>query len=460
MNRSRWARLLAATLFVVLLLLNLYVFFTREWESSYYPSTYATLYYPLDDPTIREWKLLDRNRIQLDLSCVSQVQSWQVLTDGRSPQTALGMQPSFHIDTTFAQRHAYQLVPVPPGACRTIDLTIQFYPTEFYASLGMKHDDVYIVRANVPCGDFEQFAVADWVDDYGYVGRESLAAVDRAIQKEVGITDADPAFTRMEKLTRFLKGRLANIGGVPKDDERWMNPWLLYNELVAGTGKGWCTQNAQVWVFWANRAGIPTRFVFGARTQDNTIVYTGHSWAECYIGEQHRWAFMDFMDGLIYVTDRNGLVLNSAELLQLNQHNAFDSTFARVFVDRRREALAGPEKVDSIVTLPLNRCTPTFQSEFTSHAILKYRRPPNVEDVREIYTGFVRDRTFLLGNLERYLFKPPLAYSFYPTDGAKIYLLRRLLFFAMLGALGVWAALALMSRRKKRMAAEQMKTTV
>jgi hypothetical protein len=53
-----------------------------------------------------------------------------------------------------------------------------------------------------------------------------------------------------------------------------------------------------------------------------------------------------------------------------------------------------------------------------------------VEDVREVYAGFFQDRTFLWGNLERYLFKPPLAYSFYPTEGARTYLIRRLLFFA------------------------------
>ncbi len=161
-----------------------------------------------------------------------------VFTDGEQPQTAVGMQPSFRIDATFSQLHADRLAPVPEDACRTIEITIRFYPTEFYASLGMDHEVVYIVRANVPCGDFRQFAVADWVDDYAYVGREDLAAVDRIIRDDVRTANGDPTFIRMEKLTRFLKDKLASIGGVPRDDERWMNPWVLYNELVAGTGNG------------------------------------------------------------------------------------------------------------------------------------------------------------------------------------------------------------------------------
>jgi hypothetical protein len=58
-----------------------------------------------------------------------------------------------------------------------------------------------------------------------------------------------------------------------------------------------------------------------------------------------------------------------------------------------------------------------------------------VEDVRTIYTGFWKDATFLWGNLERYLFKPPLAYSFYPTEGKQTYFVRWALFSGLIFAL-------------------------
>jgi hypothetical protein len=177
--------------------------------------------------------------------------------------------------------------------------------------------------------------------------------------------------------------------------------------------------------------------VFNARTQDNTIVYTGHAFAESYIREQNRWAYVDLSKGHIYVTNKEGKVLNTAELLELNQQNAFDSTFARVFAD-------------SLSTVPYAQCNDVVRSEFTPHSILKYRRPPNVEDVRNIYTGFFRDRTFLLGNLERYLFKPQLAYSLYPTEGAETYLVRRVLFFALVAALVLWLGILRGVRRLRR----------
>ena len=453
-TQSRLKRI-AGALFVVLLGLNVYVFLTREWESSFSPTSYATLYYPLDVPTIREWNVIGRDRIQLDIACIADVKSWSILTDGGHAQNATGMRPVFRIDTTFSELHAYRLIPSPEGACQDIEISIRFYPTEFYASLGMQHEDVYIVRSNVPCGKFEQYAVADWVDDYAYVGKEGLAAVDKILRDEVKITEGESTFARMEKLARFLKGKLANTGGVPKDDERWMNPLLLYKEMVAGTGKGWCTQNAQLWVFWANRAGIPTRFVFVARTQDNTIVYNGHSFAESFIREYDRWVCTDIMDGVLSVLDKNGLPLNAADLFLLNQHNAFDSTVARIFVNPRWADQLGVGRVDTIVTAQYALCNSAIKDELTSYSILKYRRPPNVEDVREIYTGFVKDWTFFSANIERYLFRPPLAYSLYPTEGGETYFVRRFLFFAMVADLLLWVLLVAVGRRKKRTLAKR-----
>jgi hypothetical protein len=435
-SRGRWKRV-SALLFLLLLVLNIVVFLTREWESSFVPSSYATLYYPLDVPTIREWKLVDRNRIQLNIACAAEVREWKILTDGGKEQSGTGMRPSFSIDTTFSQLHTYRLIPVPEEGCPPIEISIRFYSREFYGTLGMERPDVYVVRADVPCGDFEQYTVADWIDDYRYVGEGSLAEADRLLREVVGIRKTDETFVRMEKLVRFLRIKLKDSGGVPKDDERWMNPWILYNEMVNGTGKGWCTQNAQVLVFWANRAGIPTRFVFGARTEDNTISYTGHSWAESYVKEQNRWGFVDLTQGQSFITDREGQVLNTAEVFHLNQHNAFDSTYVRIYVDRAWEGHPGIPGTDTVVTVPFALCNSMVRSEFTAHSIFKYRRPPNVEDVREIYTGFFKDRTFFLGNLQRYLFKPPLAYSLYPTEGGYTYFIRRFLFFAMIASLVV-----------------------
>ena len=127
MTKRQWFTRASGILFLLLLVINLYVFFTREWESSYIPTSYATLYYPLDIPTIREWKLVDRNRIQLDLACTNDIAEWKILTDGGNEQTATGMKPLFRIDTTFSELHTYRLIPVTRQAIQPIEISVRFY---------------------------------------------------------------------------------------------------------------------------------------------------------------------------------------------------------------------------------------------------------------------------------------------------------------------------------------------
>ena len=419
-------------LFIVLLVANIWHFLAREMESSFYPTTYATLYYPSDVPTIRKWKKIDRDQLQVKIAMANKINKWQILTDGTNPQFCDRNDPIFKIVTDEGQTHTYTLIPLPKGAASEIQLTIRFFSKEFYAERGMKHRDVYIIKTNVPCGKFKQYPVDYWIDDYKYVGEDELQKVDQIIHEEIGIRDDEPTFSKMEKLTRYLRIKLKDARGVPKDDFRWMNPWLIYQEMINGTGKGWCTQHGQIWVFFANRAGIQTRLLQGARTQDNQFVYSGHTWAESYIPEQHRWAFVDLSHSHIYISDKKGKVLNTAELFHLNQHDAFDSTFACIYKDWEWKDLAVEIEKDSVVTVPFSLCNRVVKKEFSALSIFKIRRPPNVEDVRSIYTGFWKDTTFLWSNLERYLFKPPLAYSFYPTEGKQTYFVRWVLFSGLI----------------------------
>ena len=415
-------------LFIVLLIANVWHFLVRENEASFYPTSYATLYYPSDIPTIHEWKKIANGQLQVKISWTKKVDGWQILTDGMNAQTSDGNDARFKVVDDEGKYHTYTLVPLPEGIAPEIKLTMRFFSEEFYAERGLQHSDVYIISTNFPCGKFKQYPVAHWIDDYNYVGKDNLAKADRIIHDEIGIQDDEPTFSKMEKLTRYLRITLKDARGVPKDDFRWMNPWLIYQEMIAGTGKGWCTQHGQIWVFFANRAGIQTRLLLGARTQDNEFVYSGHTWSESFIPEQNRWAFVDLSQSHIYITDKKGQVLNTAELFHLNQHDAFDSTSIRIYKDWQWTDLPAETGSDSIITVPYNFCNQFIKTEFSALSIFKFRRPPNVEDVRAIYKGFWQDATFLWGNLDRYLFKPPLAYSFYPTEGKQTYFVRWALF--------------------------------
>ena len=131
--KRKWPRRLLLVIWLLLLAANVAYFLGREWESSFVPSTYATLYYPIDVPTIRQWTPVERDHLQLDLACPPSVREWRVLTDGGKEQTAAGTKPLFRLDTTFSQLHVYRLIPVPEGVCQAIEVSVRFYSREFYA---------------------------------------------------------------------------------------------------------------------------------------------------------------------------------------------------------------------------------------------------------------------------------------------------------------------------------------
>jgi len=430
--------------FLILLAANLYVFFTRGFEDSLYPSNYSTLFYPLDTPTIREWKTMKGDRLQPEIVWNRTPDQWQLIVDGKpgetmpgdEPEIRLAVPPLVEVTNTPKDFHSYALRPLPDGIGPDLSFSIEGVSAELYRRAGQTApNDVYIIHTTVPIGKFKRYPVSHWADDYSYVDPKSLAAADKIVHEKMGITDADDTITRMEKVFVYLKSVGIASAGVPRDDYRWMDPFAIYQEISNGTGHGWCTQNAQIFVFFANRAGIPTRFVFGCNEQDDKVYYNGHSWAECYVKEKGRWTYVDVTESIIGVNDRNGVPLNTADIYQMCLHDSFGGVTANVFKDWNWQDLPYPAKPRTAITVPFRLVDVMAMEEYNTLAILKYRSPPNVEDIRGVYSMLLKDRTFAWTNFKRYLFNPPLAYSNLQTDGVHVYCVRRSLFYALAASL-------------------------
>ncbi|MBS0663308.1 MAG: transglutaminase domain-containing protein [Verrucomicrobia bacterium] len=432
----------------ILLGANLYVFFMRDWESSFLPASYTTLNVPLDVPTVREWRIEDGHVLVPEIAWNRTPEKWRLLVDGKFVQDVPAAAPSIPLlrpifdgtakETLESFEHTYVLEPVPAALGPSLSFAITPIDAEFYRRSGMQRaKDIYIVHPQGPVGNYPRYPLSHWADDYHYIGAERLAAADRVVREQIGVKDSDDTMTRIEKVMRYLRIQLANSGGVPKDDFRWMDPWSMCQEMIAGTGKGWCTQNAQIYVFFANRAGVPTRFVFGANTQDDQIIYNGHSWAESWVKEQNRWTYVDMTQSLFGVADRHGQLLNTADLVNLAQHDAFEGITARIFKDWHWKDLPVEAKPLTPVTVPFDLVDKIAKQEYTHQAIIKYRHPPNVEDQREVYSMMFKDRTYAWTNVKRYLYDPPLAYSLLTTDAVRTYRVRQSLFAAWVLSVGL-----------------------
>lgn len=431
-------------IFGFVLLANLYVLFRREWEANHRAADYARINYPLDTPTLRRWKIRDQ-RLYPEIVWNKRPTQWEVLHHGKIMETVPGDVPSItpigpsftgEPDSLLADfKQEYTLRPLPAGVGPDITFWLTPIAKEYYRDRGMDFPkDLFQVASTIPAGEFTRHAVSDWVDDYHYVGPAALADADRVISDEIKISDSDNELIRMEKIIHFMRARLVDAGGVPRNDFRWMNPYGIFNEMCRGTGKGWCTQNAQIFTFFANRAGIPTRFVYCGTVQSNQFIYDGHSWTESYLREQNRWIYSDPVKAIVGVFDRQGRALNSADVFQLCQSDAFDGITARVFKNWLWKDLPVEASPDTAVDVPFHLVNVTARRQFTKQTIIKYRRPPNVEDIRHKYGMLFRNWTFTWVNFKRYLYTPDLAYSNFPTKGNRVYRLRQFLFGALVAS--------------------------
>ena len=434
-----------ALAFLIILAANLCVLITRNWEESLYPTDYARLNYPLEVATIRRWQIERGNLLRLELDWIKQPASWQLLVDGKPTQILPGNAlriplagPPFDgaNNATLEQfEHRYKLRPLPEGTGPDLDFTIVPITADFYRQRGMHFPkDPFLIYTDIPVGNLTRHPVSYWVDDYGYIGAAALAAADRVVREEMKVSDSDDTFARMDKVMRYLRTKLVNSGGVPKDAFRWLDPWRMFQEMVAGTGKGWCTQNAQIYTFFANRAGVPSRFVFGANTQDNAVIYNGHSWSESWVKEQNRWAHVDPSHTLIAIQDKKGLVLNTADLMHLNEHENYEGVTARIMKDWHWKDLpaAATAAPGMPVSVPYGLVNLLPRTHLNRQSIIKYRRPPNVEDTRDMYSMLLKSPTYTWVNFQRYLFKPTLAYSNLPTNGVRTYFVRQSLFAGLI----------------------------
>lgn len=437
---------------VLLLAANLIVFLRREWEASHRGVDYAQLYYPSDKPTIRRWRI-DGTQLFPDIVWNKQPANWELRIDGQPVATLPGHAPrlellaeSFNGETgttleTF--NHNYVLRPLPHGIGPDLAFSALIINRDFYRSRQMDFPkDLIRIETDIPVGKFRRRPLNDWVDDYAYMGAAALTRADHLIRQEIGIAETDSTQTRIEKIIHHMRTALIEAGGVPKNDYRWMDPLAIFEDMRAGNGKGWCTQNAQIFCFFANRAGVPTRFIFGATVQDNVIVYNGHSWNECWLEDQQRWVYVDPQAIICGVFDGAGRALNSADILHLYRHDTRGAVTARTFKNWRWHDIPVEAAPDEAVIVPFSLVDATARKQANEQTIIKYRLPPNVEDVRDSYAMLLTSPTFAWTNLKRYLWQPAPAYSLYPTHGAQTYRLRQSLCAALILSV-VWLVAAM-----------------
>ncbi len=163
---------------------------------------------------------------------------------------------------------------------------------------------------------------------------------------------------------------------------------------------------AIIYHFFANLAGVPTKLIT-LNGHIDTVITTGHSFAESFIPERNCWARIDPSANKFYVWNKENRLLNSADILHAVIIGSYSDLSVKTYKDGQ------------VATVPYSEMNQSDIQMFSPGAQLIYRR-----------NGYRHaDKT-----INRYLFSPNLAYSLDAEYAKRLYMLRRLLF-------GIWAVL-------------------
>ncbi len=283
-----------------------------------------------------------------------------------------------------------------------------YYPSEYYKKGGRTQADNYwLVSAGIPVGKFARRPLAFWASDYGDIDAADRDEARRMLREDMGVADSDPTMTKIEKIGCWLITHWKGCGGTPSDViEKTRSPLQILKMVLAGEGKIWCSQHALIYHFFANMAGMPTRLMSLAGRVD-TVITTGHAFAETFIPELGIWAKVDVSLNKLLMLNPEGRPLGSADVYNAINSGNIQSLTARVCRDGAAvyEPYAGGNDNDS------------YYYSYGAHLI--YR------------SGRARTQ----GRIVKYLCAPDLAYSLDASALRHVYDLRRAVF-------GIWALIA------------------
>ena len=285
-------------------------------------------------------------------------------------------------------------------------------------------------------GDFNQSPLRDLILTEGGYPEEHVREV-RKLLEPAEIAPKDPTLVKMQKLWKSLFPRINGHRGTPSVGLDHKPAYEQYQAMMSGKEGGYCVQFGETYGLFAAVAGIPIRVVDSNRQLPNGVYLSAHTFTEVYLPEFGDWTYSDMNLNIFSVRDsRSGRFMNTVQLARLHEAGALSGLVATVFKDGR------------LVDMPYEGVSRFVQRFINHNAAFVYHRDS-------------MDRHSFKAWIDRYIFRPELAYRMY-GDNQKHYVklvafygfLLSALSFTLVGAGPMWAALR-GSRGNRRSLGEQ-----
>lgn len=372
---------------------------------------YVSIYHPAEIPTITGFGAVTSDRVEVAFSAPGK--RWRTSSDDALGPTQGGRGIAVEIGPGL---ESYELEvweeSDPPGRSRRIDIGAP--PEPLFST------------ADFAVGEFEQHSWRDQTYHVEQYPEEHVARV-RELLEPAGILSTDTTLTRLEKLWKLLRPRLAARSGTPPPWLRTRSAFGQYEAMMSGEACGYCSHFAVIYSLFGTVAGIPLRNVDSGGDVDG-VSLSAHAFNEVYIPELQQWVYSDMNLGIAYVRDAvSGRYMNTVQLIRSHEAGAVGGLVATVLRD------------GELVEVPY----------FEVGALVRVFLNPNASF---LFQRFYRDRSAPTAWLDRYLFRPEQAYRMY-GDNRRHYLKLAAFYGSVILGL-VWGGLAVrwVVRRARRAA--------
>jgi len=254
----------------------------------------------------------------------------------------------------------------------------------FWTMWGEKISPILIGNVNVPIGR-PVFNLNDFVAPASTFPQAQVEKARHIAFKEFGVRKNDPSVDILRSLAIGLHQSLYPHRGDPHPGMRRLNGFLQYKEALAHKSGVYCENHAEIFAFFANAVGIPTRVV-GAAGRYDGIALGAHAFVESFIQETGRWMYIDLQLNIFGVTDEASGYLSAAD-----------------FVHRMASKSAGPLKLEELQGDGTTWITFADRSD----QIGMFLHPK----VTLVYLWGLTERYHPLERIKRFLIRPQPGYS-------------------------------------------------
>ena len=284
--------------------------------------------------------------------------------------------------------------------------------------------NLYILKANLPLKVCSCYSLEDWKFKSKFSTKEETEKIKKILEDSVKVFNNDKTLNKIEKICFFLIKKLSGKKGTPDISMKSLSPYMQYKMAIDGKSKIWCENFSEIYLEFANTAGIPSRYV-ASNLKIGEKNYGGHVFTESYINEQGRWAYIDLSSSKVFTLNSDSFVVNSVDIYNIVSSGG-KSNFNSLVYDSGR-----------LVFKPFDSICSTEDYYFKNNSDL-------------IYLFSEYDKGTFLSKLSNY-FYPKTYYALYAGVSAqnnlKFYVKQIFLYFWILSVITLIASLVFLRKK-------------